>query len=85
MTSDPEPSPDTASRTEREIANSQGGSLPMLALAGGIAVGCIGLMAGMVLLFRSEAAHELSAVGGGLCLIASALAFGLMANALWRK
>jgi len=53
---------------------------PGLAVIGCILVGISGLVAFMV-----AAAEHADYVGAGVCLIASALAFGSLANAVFRK
>ena len=51
-----------------------------LSVLGGFVVGVFGLFAAMLSLF-----NEYDYVGVGLCLLASAFAFGLLANAIFRK
>jgi F0F1-type ATP synthase membrane subunit c/vacuolar-type H+-ATPase subunit K len=51
-----------------------------LSVIGGFIVGIAGFFAGILSLF-----NEYNYVGVGLCFLASAFAFGLLANALFRK
>ena len=51
-----------------------------LSVLGGFIVGVFGLLASLLALF-----NEYDYVGVGLCLLASAVAFGLLANAILRK
>ncbi len=51
-----------------------------LSILGGFLVGIIALLAGLLAVF-----NEYDYIGAGLCFLASALAFGLLANALFRK
>jgi hypothetical protein len=55
-------------------------SSPGLSVIGGFVVGIVGFLAALLAIF-----NEYDYVGAGLCLIASALAFGLLANAMFRK
>jgi len=47
---------------------------------GGFIIGIIAFLAGLLAVF-----NEYDYVGAGLCFLASAFAFGLLANALFRK
>ncbi len=51
-----------------------------LSILGEFLVGIITLLAGLLAVF-----NEYDYIGAGLCFLASALAFGLLANALFRK
>ena len=51
-----------------------------LSILGGFVIGIIALLAGLLAVF-----NEYDYIGAGLCFLASALAFGLLANALFRK
>ena len=51
-----------------------------LSVLGGFIIGIIALLAGILAVF-----NEYDYIGAGLCFLASALAFGLLANALFRK
>ena len=51
-----------------------------LSILGGFLVGIIALLTGLLAVF-----NEYDYIGAGLCFLASALAFGLLANALFRK
>ncbi|MGD8457168.1 MAG: hypothetical protein PVF83_12350 [Anaerolineales bacterium] len=55
-------------------------SFPGLSIIGGFIIGIAGFFAAFLAVF-----NEYDYVGAGLCLIASALAFGLMSNAMFRK
>lgn len=59
---------------QRKVDNAPG----LVALGGGI-TGIVSLVAAMFPFFSGDY------VGAGLCLIAAALAFGLLANAVFRK
>jgi len=50
-----------------------------LSVMGGYIVGIVGLLGGVFSIFS-----ETDFVGAGLCFLASALAFGLIANAIFR-
>jgi len=51
-----------------------------LSVLGGFIIGIIAFLAGLLAVF-----NEYDYVGAGLCFLASAFAFGLLANALFRK
>jgi hypothetical protein len=51
-----------------------------LSVLGGFIIGIVALLAGLLAVF-----NEYDYVGAGLCFMASAFAFGLMSNALFRK
>ena len=51
-----------------------------LSILGGFVIGTIALLAGLLAVF-----NEYDYIGAGLCFLASALAFGMLANALFRK
>jgi len=51
-----------------------------LSVMGGYTVGVVGLFGGVFSIF-----NETDFVGAGLCFLASALAFGLIANAIFRE
>lgn len=51
-----------------------------LSVLGGFIVGIIGLLAGLLAIL-----NEFNYIGAGLCFLASALAFGLLANSIYRK
>lgn len=84
MVNDPEHV--TTPETPRHpIADRYGGAGPGLAVLGCLIVGALGVVQAVIMSFISHAADELSLVGAGLSLIASGLAFGLLANALCRS
>jgi hypothetical protein len=85
MANDPETTSESEPRPPREVANSSGGWLPLLSVYGCMAAGFAGVGGGVVLLGDARPGREFNAIGAGLCLIAGALGFGLLANALWRK
>ncbi len=85
MANDPEMTSDSAPRPTRDVADSSGGWLPLLSVYGCLAAGFIGVGGCIVMIADVRPGHELNAVGAGLCLIAGALGFGMLANALWRK
>jgi hypothetical protein len=62
------------------MSNKKGTSSPGLSIIGGFIIGIAGFFAALLAVF-----NEYDYVGAGLCLMASALAFGLMANAMFRK
>ena len=51
-----------------------------LSVLGGFVIGIIALLAGLLAVF-----NEFDYIGAGLCFLASAIAFGLLENALIRK
>ena len=51
-----------------------------LSVIGAFIVGILGILAGLLAVF-----NEYNYIGAGLCFLASAFAFGLIANALYRK
>jgi len=51
-----------------------------LSVLGGFIIGIIAFLAGLLAVL-----NEYDYVGAGLCFLASAFAFGLLANALFRK
>lgn len=51
-----------------------------LSVIGGFLVGIISFLAGILAVF-----NEFNYIGAGLCFLASALAFGLLANAIFRN
>jgi hypothetical protein len=51
-----------------------------LSVIGGFIVGIVAFLAGLLSVF-----NEFNYVGAGLCFLASAFAFGLLANALFRN
>ena len=51
-----------------------------LSVIGGILVGFVSLLAGVFAIM-----NEYDYVGGGLCFLASALAFSFLANAIYRE
>ena len=51
-----------------------------LSVMGGYTVGVVGIFSGVFSIF-----NENDFVGAGLCFLASALAFGLIANAIFRE
>lgn len=51
-----------------------------LSVLGGFVIGIIALLAGILAVF-----NEYDYIGAGLCFLAGALAFGMLANALFRK
>ena len=51
-----------------------------LSVLGGFVIGIIALLAGILAVF-----NEYDYIGAGLCFLAAALAFGMLANALFRK
>ena len=51
-----------------------------LSLLGGFIVGLIGMLAGFLAIL-----NEFDYIGAGLCFLASAMAFGLLANSIYRK
>ena len=51
-----------------------------LSVFGGFVIGIIALLAGILAVF-----NEYDYIGAGLCFLAAALAFGMLANALFRK
>lgn len=68
----------TASHNSRQLV----GCLPVL---GSLAVGFFGIIFAFVAFFNGTPPAGPGQPTTGLCLIASALAFGLLANAIWRK
>jgi hypothetical protein len=51
-----------------------------LSVIGGFIVGIIAFLAGILAVF-----NEFNYIGAGLCFLASALAFGLLANSIFRN
>ena len=51
-----------------------------LSVIGGFIIGVVAFFVGILSVF-----NEFNYVGAGLCFLASAFAFGLLANALYRK
>ena len=51
-----------------------------LSVIGGLIIGVVAFFAGILSVF-----NEFDYVGAGLCFLASAFAFGLLANALYRR
>ncbi len=51
-----------------------------LSVIGGFLVGIIAFLAGILAVF-----NEFNYIGAGLCFMASALAFGLLANSIFRN
>ena len=83
-TSEGKPPPDiawpkesTASHNARQLV----GCMPVL---GSLAVGVLGIILTVVSFVDRPPAGP-PPPSAGLCLIASALAFGMLANAIWRK
>jgi hypothetical protein len=62
------------------MSKKKGASSPGLSIIGGFIIGIAGFFAALLAVF-----NEYDYAGAGLCLIASALAFGLMSNAMFRK
>ena len=87
MASESEPA--SAPGTRSPFARSDGGGcFPVLAIIGSVTAGFLGLgfgLVGFLAAFENRLQNQSFAVGGGLALVGSALAFGLLANALWRK
>lgn len=50
-----------------------------------VVLGCIAVSAASLFIGIISAVNENDFVGAGVCLIASALSVGLLANAVWRK
>ncbi len=67
---------------ERVVRSNQ--VIPWLAVVGSVLTGVIGLFAaiGALGVSRMEGTHY---IGAGACLTASALAFGLLCNAIFRR
>lgn len=51
-----------------------------LSVLGGFIVGVIAMLAGLLAIL-----NEFNYIGAGLCFLASAFAFGLLANSIYRK
>ena len=51
-----------------------------LSVLGSFIVGLIGMLAGLLAIL-----NEFDYIGAGLCFLASGLAFGLLANSIYRK
>jgi hypothetical protein len=51
-----------------------------LSVIGGFIVGLIAMLAGLLAIL-----NEFNYIGAGLCFLASALAFGSLANSIYRK
>jgi hypothetical protein len=86
MSSTPEGKPPPDITWGKESGGSPGvrdlvGCLPVL---GSLAVGVLGVVLAVAAFFERPPAGPGSPTPG-LCLIASALGFGLLANAIWRK
>ena len=64
---------------EAQAMNGIGDKLPGYAVGGALVVGVSGLILALLALIFGNFA------GAGLCLIAAALAFGLLANAIYRR
>ena len=62
------------------MSKKKGYSYPGLSVIGGFIVGITGILAALLSIF-----NEYDYVGAGLCLMASAIAFGQLANAMFRK
>ena len=61
------------------MMNNTGAKLPGYAAAGALIIGLAGFVLGLVAVFFADFS------GAGMCLAASALAFGLLANAIYRR
>jgi hypothetical protein len=83
--------PETRFASDRRsplVKSDGGGCFPVLAIIGSLTAGFLGLafgLAGFIAAFENRRENQILAVAGGLALVGSALAFGLLANALWRK
>jgi hypothetical protein len=79
---------DKVGRSEQGGNSAEGNAFQFLVtgvpILGCLAVGVAGFIYGVRGCYYSGGA-ESALVGPGLCLIASSLAFGLLANAVWRK
>jgi hypothetical protein len=62
------------------MGKKKGTSAPGLSIISGFVIGILGFVGALF-----AAINESDYTGAGLCLIASALAFGLLANAMFRK
>ena len=51
-----------------------------LSVIGGFIVGIVAFLAGLLAVF-----NEFNYIGAGICFLASALAFGLLANSIFRS
>ena len=62
------------------MGKKRGARAPGLSIISGFVIGILGFLGALFAAFNAN-----DYVGAGLCLIASALAFGLLANAMFRK
>jgi hypothetical protein len=59
--------------------------IPWVAVIGVLVTGVAGLIGGIRALSDASSVNPLAYTGGGACLAASGLAFGLLTNAIFRR
>jgi hypothetical protein len=76
-------SPGRPSLEERIVRPNQ--LIPWMSVVGVLATGVIGLIGGLMALGEASRQNPIPFVGAGACLLASAVGFGLLSNAIFRR